>query len=48
MHGTIIAQKYYSIVNERVKMRKINSPQSLNIKYMRLSSHYIKNLTQLM
>jgi len=43
MHGTSFVQKYYTLVNEIVKMRKINSPQSLNIKYIQISSHYIIN-----
>jgi len=35
MHRTSIAPKYYSVINQRVKMHKINIPQSLKIKYMR-------------
>jgi len=43
MYRTSITTRYYSIINQRVKMHKINSPQSVNIKYMRLSPHYRTN-----
>jgi len=43
MHRMSIAPKYYYIINQRVKIRKINSPQRVHIKYMRYYPHYRTN-----